>query len=252
MSHAISIVNFTIAKGTYSGSGAITRVKMKGNTASNTGTMNAVAGSVTATNKGYEFESTASLTLGSSTGKFIVVPSGETSTLDFKVVMDEQTYADPTDPVALKSGKVYKFTLTMNSTGMTVSTVTVNPWADPQSIGNADAELDVSLADKMKKKFEGVTKDGVYAVKEDGTPVAYAEASDDTYAAVAFVVKSKAYQVAKTDATGYNGSTTVYWWNNYKDVTSLTDIKTVDGTESRTYGYLAGSNTPQLSQRPSE
>ena len=83
MSHALAIVNFEIAKGSYTGAGAITSVKMKGNTASNTGTMNAEAGTVTSTNKGYEFVSTSSWTLGnSSTGKFIVGPSGESSQLN--------------------------------------------------------------------------------------------------------------------------------------------------------------------------
>ena len=62
MKHAMAIVNFEIAKGSYTGTGSITSVKMKGNTASNTGTMNAEAGTVTATNKGYEFESTNSST----------------------------------------------------------------------------------------------------------------------------------------------------------------------------------------------
>ena len=102
MNHAMSIVNFEIARGTYTGTGAITSVTMKGNTASNTGTMNAVAGTVTATNAGYEFTSTTALSLGSATGKFIVVPSGQSSVLDFKVVMDGQTYtASTTAPVQL-------------------------------------------------------------------------------------------------------------------------------------------------------
>lgn len=250
MRHAMSIVNFTIAKGSYTGTGSITSVKMKGNTASNTGTMNAVAGTVTATNNGYEFVSTSALTLGSSsTGKFIVVPSGETSKLDFKVVMDGQTYTASTTDVKLKSGQVYKYTLTMNSTGLTVSQVAVTPWGDEQSLGSGDGELYVSLADKMREKFQGVTTDGVYAVKEDGTPVAYAEASEQTYAAVAFVLKGKAYQVAKVDATGYNGDAKVYWDKNNSTDLALTNYTTVDGANE--YGLLAGTDEPQLSRDPS-
>ena len=93
--------------------------------------------------------------------------------------------------------------------------------------------------------------DGVYAIRPDGKPADATLANE--LCSVAFVLKGKAYQVAKTDATGYGGSTyNVYWWYDYQDVSSLTDIKTVDGTASRTYGYLAGSSTPQLSKIPSE
>ena len=251
MSHAMSIVNFTIAKGTYTGTGSITSVKMKGNTASNTGTMNAVAGTVTATAAGYEFESTNSLTLGSASGKFIVVPSGVSSALDFKVVMDGQTYTASTTDVTLESGKVYKYTLTMSSTGLTINTVTVTPWGSEQNKGSLDTNL-MTFADLMHEKFQGITTDGVYAVKSDGTPVAYSEASDDSYAAVAFVIKCKAYQVAKADATYHDGSYEVYWdKNNYTDL-ALTNYTKVDGTNST--GCLDRTDSPgipQLSQDPS-
>ena len=196
MRHAMAIVNFEIAKGSYTGTGSITSVKMKGNTASNTGTMNAEAGTVTATNKGYEFESTNSLTLGnSSTGKFIVVPSGESSKLDFKLVMDGQTYtASTTTAVRLASGQVYKYTLTMNSTGLTVNTVTVTPWGTEQNQGSLDTDL--------YQPWVGLA-DGVYAVDDNGEPVDYAtaNASSETYQGVALVMNGKAFEIATVDAS---------------------------------------------------
>ena len=208
MSHAMAIVNFEIAKGSYTGTGSITSVKMKGNTASNTGTMNAEAGTVTATNKGYEFESTSALTLGSTPkGKFIVVPSGESSQLDFKVVMDGQTYTASTTDVTLASGQVYKYTLTMNSTGLTVNTVTVTPWGTEQDKGNLNTQLYKTILTWDEAK----TKDGVYGMMADGNVKIYEAASttSETLTGVAFVVKGKAYQVAKKDATGYKGDATV-------------------------------------------
>ena len=244
MSHAMAIVNFEIAKGSYTGTGSITSVKMKGNTASNRGTMNAEAGTVTATNKGYEFESTSALTLGSAKGKFIVVPSGESSQLDFKVVMDGQTYTATTaTAVTLKSGKVYKYTLTMSSTGLTVNTVTVTPWGSEQNQGSLDTQLNL---------WAGLA-DGVYAIDNAGNPVDYTTASAPeagTYQGVAFVIKGKAYQVAKVDATGFNRSSNVYWHKTgYSDISGLTNYTTVDGTNSS--GYLHGTDEPQLSQDPS-
>ena len=195
MNHAMSIVNFEIARGNYTGTGAITSIKMKGNTASNTGTMNAVAGTVNATNAGYEFESTTVLSLGSATGKFIIVPSGQSSVLDFKVVMDGQTYtASTTAPVQLGKGQVYKYTLTMNSTGLTINTVTVTAWGSEQNQGSLDTELDpwCGLAD------------GVYAIDNTGGPVDYATANAaevGTYQGVALVMNGRAIEIATEDAS---------------------------------------------------
>ena len=239
MSHAMSIVNFTVAKGTYTGAGSIISVKMKGNTASNTGTMNAVAGSVTASNPGYEFTSTNSLTLGSATGKFIVVPSGTQSALDFKVVMDGQTYTATTADVTLESGQIYKYTLTMNSTGLTVSTVTVTPWGEPQNIGTGSG--DAELYKTILTWDEAKVKDGVYGMMSDGRAMVYeaAATTSESLTGVAFVLNGKAYQVAKTEISSY--------WDDedYIDIEGVTNYDKVDGTNS--YGYLAGSSTPQLS-----
>ncbi|MGM9797895.1 MAG: hypothetical protein ACI3ZY_10075 [Parabacteroides sp.] len=69
--------------------------------------------------------------------------------------------------------------------------------------------------------------------------MAYAEASttSETLTGVAFVLNGKAYQVAKTNATGYDGAFTVYWWKNSpKDINGLTNYSTTDGTNSS--GYL--------------
>ena len=201
MSHAMAIVNFEIAKGSYTGTGSITSVKMKGNTASNRGTMNAEAGTVTATNKGYEFTSTNSLTLGnSSTGKFIVVPSGELSQLDFKLVMDGQTYtASTTTAVTLESGKVYKYTLTMSSTGLTVNTVTVTPWGTEQDKGSLDTELYKTILTWDEAK----TKDGVYGMMTDGKAMVYEAASttSESLTGVALVMNGKAIEIAPSDAS---------------------------------------------------
>ena len=238
MSHAMSIVNFTVAKGTYTGSGTITSVTMKGNTASNTGTMNAVAGSVTASNPGYEFTSTNSLTLGSAKGKFIVVPSGTQSALDFKVVMDGQTYTASTAAVELENGQVYKYTLTMNSTGLAVSQVTVTPWGEPQNIGtgSGDAELYKTIVTWDEAK----AKDGVYGMMSDGRAMVYeaAATTSESLTGVAFVLNGKAYQVAKVDAIGTGMYDQVYWWKTgcLEDIDGLNNYFTADGTNEN--GYL--------------
>ena len=246
MSHAMSIVNFTVAKGTYTGSGTITSVTMKGNTASNTGTMNAVAGSVTASNPGYEFTSTNSLTLGSAKGKFIVVPSGTQSALDFKVVMDGQTYTATTADVTLASGQVYKYTLTMNSTGLTVSTVSVTPWGDEQDKGSLDTDLYDPWA-------VAKATNGVYAIDNDGNPVDYTTASaaaKGTYKGVALVVDGKAIEIATDDASAKSkwaetdpmtDEEAAYFLSNY--ITSETTAKVDMDGKANTERILASNVT---------
>ena len=94
----------------------------------------------------------------------------------------------------------------------------------------------------------GGLADGVYAIDNDCNPVEYATAStaeNGINKGVAFVIKGKAYQVAKVEATGFEGASTVYWDKNNSTDLALTNYTKVDGTNS--YGYLAGTITPELS-----
>ena len=240
MNHALSVVKFTINKAStngYTGAGNISSVKLEGATLGSSGTMDITTGTVSAT-AGELTYSTALALNGTNTGELFAVPTGTESGIKFSVSMDGQTYTATTGNVTLVQGQRYTYTLNMSSTGLTVSSVTVTPWGGEQPIGtgSGDAEL-MTFSDMMHEGFQGVTTDGVYAVKADGTPVEYAEASDASYAAVAFVLNGKAYQVAKADATGYEGAETVYWWKNSpQDIQYLINYNMVDNTN--TEGYL--------------
>ena len=122
--------------------------------------------------------------------------------------------------------------ITLSGVGSDV-TVTFNGYAVPPA----------AIADS----WSGLS-DGVYAIRPDGKP---ANASDGNEACIgaAFVIKGKAYQVAKVNATGYNGAEKVYWHKTgYSDISGLENFTKVDGTNNN--GYLAGTSTPQLSRDP--
>ena len=121
-------------------------------------------------------------------------------------------------------------------------TITQNASSIYRRMVLSDINSDITLT------FDGLTDtrwmglpDGVYAMELDDSPVAYADATKDTYAGVAFVANGKAYQVAKTETTGYEVESAVYWWKyNYSDIPGLTNLSLSDGTNGS--GYLPKSD----------
>ena len=184
------------------------------------------------------------------THDFWAVSNLTASVITFKVKVGEYLFKVNTPAaVTLERGRVYTYVLNVeNLNGASLASVSTKDWIS-EDVVNFDTNV-MTFADFMHEKFQGITTDGVYAVKSDGTPVAYAEASDASYSAVAFVIKGKAYQVAKADATGYNGSSGVYWQKTgYSDISGLTNYTTADGTNDS--GYLTVTSGTQLSKDPS-
>lgn len=240
MQHAMSIIRVKIERANATDQGTISKVTIDGNGWATGATLNLKEGTVgNYTGENSQLVRTNVGTLGESalTYDHWVVPTGNTTDMTFKVTLDDMTYKATQTNVSLQPGKVYNYMLSVSyRTGITINEVTMTDWVDEAKV-NMDTEPCSTFADKMKKKFKAVTTDGVYAVKEDGTPVAYAEASEQTYAAVAFVLNGKAYQVAKTDATRYDGAATVYWWKTgYSDIGSLTNYTKADDINND--GYL--------------
>lgn len=131
MNHALSIVRFQIERGTYVGDGVVSSVTLQGQTASHTGWLNVLTGAVTATGAGHLFSYPKALRLGQSAyGQFCVVPAGTESALRFELVMDGQTYQVSTGSLTLQSGKVYNYSLTIDSPGITISPLYMTPWED--------------------------------------------------------------------------------------------------------------------------
>ena len=248
MQHAMSIIRIKIERGTPGDQGTVSKVTIDGNGWATGATLNLKEGTIgNYTGENSQLVKTDVGTLGESalTYDHWVVPTGNTTNLTFKVTLDDLTFKSTQTNVILQPGKVYNYKLTVNyTTGLAINEVTMTDWVDePEKSMDTEYQGPWAIAKAT---------DGVYAINAAGNPVAYAEANDESYEGVAFVLNGKAYQVAKTDATGYDEAETVYWWYDSKDVSALTYIKTVDGNWGCTNGYLAGSSTPQLSKIPSE
>lgn len=91
--------------------------------------------------------------------------------------------------------------------------------------------------------------DGVYAIDNNDNAVDYSTASTSSsgsYKGVAFVVKGKAYQVAKVSTTEYNST----FWDktNYTNIAGLTDFTTLDGSNME--GWFDEPGWLELSKDP--
>ena len=137
MHHALSIIRVNVVRGTYTGTGSISSLKLEGNTLGSSGVMNAKTGGITASPAELEYASTLSL---GGTAELCVVPTGQTSTIKFTLEIDGQTYkVTSSNAITLGSGKVYKYILTINSNELLTKTVGVSLWGNEQLMENLDA-----------------------------------------------------------------------------------------------------------------
>lgn len=117
----------------------------------------------------------------------------------------------------------------MNERSVAVSTVSVTDWNEI-----ADQSLDSSYdADTRYLTWaEAKQVDGVYAIDQVGRPVAYEDATAESYTGVAFVVNGHAYRIANRDIPGY-----VYWWmTGAEDIADLRNF--LYSYETRPYAYV--------------
>ena len=140
MNHALVAVTVTLTKGTYTGTGTVTSLKWTCAGAGQGGTLNAQTGVVTGvTGGGTAFDSgltsTATQAIGTSKSyTFMAVPTGTAGQPTFTVVMDGQTFTAKGANITMAKGKHYKYKLTMDSKGLTVSSVTVTAWASQTAV----------------------------------------------------------------------------------------------------------------------
>ncbi len=237
LQHAMSIIRIKIERVNASDYGTISKVTIDGNSWATGATLNlkeSIIGAYTGENSQLVKTDVGELGASALTYDHWVVPTGNTSDLTFKVTMDGKTYKSSLPNVTLVAGKVYNYKLTVSNTaGLSINEVTMTDWDDL-----AETNMDTEYEDPWTA---AKATDGVYAIKADGNPMAYAEASttSETLTGVAFVLNGKAYQVAKTEISSR--------WDDedYIDIEGVTNYTKVDGTNSS--GYLAGSSTPQLS-----
>ncbi|MDY5639215.1 MAG: fimbrillin family protein, partial [Parabacteroides sp.] len=228
MNHALSVIRFSLSKGDYSGDGNITSIKIKGAGMAKTGFLNAKDGAVTPTDGGAEIDlgATTTLTGVAQTVEQLVIPTNASGNISVTIQMDGKTFeATSSAPITPEQSKAYKFGLAFSDSKLTMSTVTIGS-LDEVDEGN----MTPIVQNNPWKDVLGT--DGVYAIKDDGSPVAYADASDDSYAGVAIVMYGRALQISNRDLSSQ------VWGSQSVNISGITDMTKTGGGVTGIYGYL--------------
>ena len=253
MNHMLSNIRVSIARGTYVGTGNISNITIQSDGLATGGTFNAAQAtpafsSVTGT--GDEISRNVTATLGGTATDIMVVPTGSSKAVTFTATIDDVDYTVTSSDVELEEGNSYEYTLSLNSTFMSIASVAVNPWT---SVPKESLTLE--------KDIPNVSK--VYAVREvDKKLIEYENIDTDNeqYIAVALHVTGKNFDKkfwieknetnntisikAAYDADGASNTnyTYFYWGMDGADNTSITNYtKTGDGGTSSS-GYLPLAN----------
>ena len=132
MNHMLTNVNVKIVGNNYAGEGNISAIAIQSDGFATAGTFNAAqtTPAFTAfTGQGDDIERHVTTTLDAATGTDImVVPTGQTAPITFKVIVDGTIYTATSSVLTLVMGSSYQYTLTLNSVYMSISDVTVTEW----------------------------------------------------------------------------------------------------------------------------
>ena len=258
MNHMLSNIKVSIARGTYVGDGNITNITIQSDGFATGGTFNAAQATpafTAVTGTGDEITRTVTATLGGTATDMMVVPTGTSKAVTFIATIDGVDYTVTSSDVELEEGNSYEYTLSLNSTFMSVASVAVTPW-------NTVPKESLTLEKYNPWKF---LDNEVYAVAADGSPVEVANA-DESCIAVALVVGEHKFWIEKNETKNTtsikaaytadgasNTSYTYFYWGMYgSDNTSITNYTQTGGGGTSSYGYLPKADgtyqsTPNLS-----
>ena len=212
MNHMLSNIKVSIARGTYVGTGNISNITIQSDGFATGGTFNAAQAtpafsSVTGT--GDEISRNVTATLGGTATDILVVPTGTSKAVTFTATIDDVDYTVTSSDVELEEGNSYEYTLSLNSTFMSVASVAVNPWTS------------VTKESLTLEKYMGTTPQ-IFAVKSDGSLIDVASA-DNTCIGVALKAGEHQFMIEKTQS--YDATNTIFYWGydlGGKDVAGIT------------------------------
>ena len=170
MRHALAAVRLSIRKGSYSGTGTVSSVSIKGGGFGTEGLLDAKKGEIhSVIGNGTEIcPEMDPITLTSSLQNIdiITVPAYTDRYIEMKVVIDGEEFQIKTEPVKLESGKIAVFEAVVNGAEVNLSSVNIADWTYSRK-GNPVLKQDWSIS------LEGEIKDISFAnsIDEDGSIV---------------------------------------------------------------------------------
>ena len=237
MKHMLANVKIAINKGTYVGTGNISKIAIQSDGFATGGTFNAAQETpayTATTGAGTAIESNAATTLGGTATNIMVVPTGVAKPITFTATIDDVDYTVTSSDVTLENGNSYEYTLSLNSTFMSVSEVAVTEW------NNVPKEsLTLGKNDPWKN-----LANGVYAVSAEGMPVA-ADKADASCIAVAMITDNQRIMIEKNgeantdiikaaydaDAATNTDYKNFYWGMYGSDVAGITNSSSSDAAK---------------------
>ena len=226
-----SIINYvSLVKGSYVGTGNVTSISVQSDGIAPKGTFNAAQATPDYTafeDEGVALERTVTTTLGGTATDIMVVPTGSSAIITFNVTVDGTVFTATSAAVGLEKGSSYKYTLTLNSTFMSVSDVSVSPW-------NVVTKESLTLEKVQANTNTGPSIDatgkanGVYAITAKGELIAYDDANiDNSCLGVALITDNQRIMIEKTQS--YDATNTTFYWSknlyqkNVEGITETTD-----------------------------
>ena len=147
MKHALAAVRITYVRGTYSGTGNVSKVSFGGNCIAVAGTLDATDGSISnLAGKGTMLTPPQITTTLSSTlqeFELIVIPSGEKQG-KIVITIDGKDYTLELGDIDLRQGQITQFHLTVNDGELSLSDITVSEWTYADSKDTA-----IKVTDKV-------------------------------------------------------------------------------------------------------
>ena len=235
LNHALANINVSLVKGSYVGTGNVTSISVQSDGIAPKGTFNAAQatpGYTAFEDEGAALEWTVTTTLGGTATDIMVVPTGSSATITFNVTVDGTVFTATSAAVELEKGSSYKYTLTLNSTFMSVSDVSVTPW-NPVTKESLTLEKD-----KSGPSIDVTGKvNGVYAVTATGQLVNQANA-DATCIGVALLTDNQKIMIATEDATNDMYGPFMNWAENLKgkDIAGISETTNNDNAKMDFHG----------------
>lgn len=241
MNHALSVIRFSLSKGDYSGAGNITSITIKGDCMAKTGSLNAKTGAVTPTDAGAEIDLgvTKTVTTAAQTVEQLVIPTTASGNISVTIQMDDKTFeATSSAPITPTQSKAYKFGLVFTDSKLTMSDVSIG------AITEVSGEDMTPIVNRNPWANFTTSNDGVYGIKEDGSPMPYNEAktTSETLKGVAIVMYGRALQISNSQLSSQR------WGSTSVNISGIPDVTVVGGGSTESHGYLAGTSTPQLNK----
>ena len=242
MKHMLANVKIAINKGTYVGTGNISKIAIQSDGFATGGTFNAeqeTPAYTATTGAGTAIESIAATTLGGNATDIMVVPTGVAKPITFTATIDDVDYTVTSSDVTLENGNSYEYTLSLNSTFMSVAGINVQEWT-----GVPKESLTLEKA-PLKGTIDLTTASyGVYAVAQNGMGVIMEDA-DESCIAVALITNRQRIMIEKNgeanteiikaayeaDAATDTEYKYFYWGPNNIDIVDINNISSNDSAK---------------------